>query len=83
MTEVGMVVEEGKPFKPDQKMREHLERAEIEAPGCVPGCEVYARLLAVYIFDDDLCSAKFLWKRIPGVITLHEILVNTTFIAIL
>ena len=66
MTEVGMVVEEGKPFKPDQKMREHLERAEIEAPGCVPGCEVYARLLAVYIFDDDLCSAKFLWKRIPG-----------------
>ena len=30
MTEGGMLVEEGAPFKPDQKMREHLEKAEIE-----------------------------------------------------
>jgi len=65
MTEGGMLVEEGTPFKPDQKMREHLEKAEIEAPGCVPGPEVYARLLAVYLYENDLCSAKFLWKRIP------------------
>jgi len=60
-----MLVEEGAPFKPDQKMREHLEKAEIEAPGCVPGPEVYARLLAIYLYENDLCSAKFLWKRIP------------------
>lgn len=26
---------------------------------------MYARLLAVYLYEDDLPSAKFLWKRIP------------------
>lgn len=26
---------------------------------------MYAKLLAVYLYEDDLCSAKFLWKRIP------------------
>jgi len=60
-----MLVEEGTAFRPDKRMREYLERAEIEAPGCVPRPEVYARLLAVYLYEEDLCSAKFLWKRIP------------------
>ena len=31
----------------------------------MPGPEVYARLLAIYLYENDLCSAKFLWKRIP------------------
>ena len=31
----------------------------------MPRPEVYARLLAVYLYEEDLCSAKFLWKRIP------------------
>ena len=26
---------------------------------------MYAKLLAVYLYENDLCSAKFLWKRIP------------------
>ena len=36
-----------------------------QAPGCRPHNGVYAQLLAVYLYEDDLCSAKFLWKRIP------------------
>jgi len=68
MTEGGMVVEEGTAFQPDQKMREHLEKAEMEAAGCVPAPEVYARLLAVCLYQQDLCSAKFLWKRVPETI---------------
>ena len=47
------------------QLREELERREIEAPGCRPPNALYAKLLAVYLYEDDLCSAKFLWKRIP------------------
>jgi len=47
------------------QMREELEKREIEAPGCRPSNDVYAKLLAVYLYENDLCSAKFLWKRIP------------------
>ena len=36
-----------------------------QAPGCRPSNDVYAKLLAIYLHEDDLCSAKFLWKRIP------------------
>jgi len=46
-------------------LREELERKEIEATGCRPSNEIYAKLLAVYLYENDLCSAKFLWKRIP------------------
>jgi len=46
-------------------LREDLERKEIEASGCRPSNEIYIKLLAVYLYENDLCSAKFLWKRIP------------------
>ena len=36
-----------------------------QATGCRPSNEIYAKLLAVYLYENDLCSAKFLWKRIP------------------
>ena len=36
-----------------------------QAPGCSPSNEVYAKLLAVYLYENELSSAKFLWKRIP------------------
>lgn len=47
------------------ELREELEKKEIEAPNCRPSNDIYARLLAVYLYENDLCSAKFLWKRIP------------------
>ena len=36
------------------KLREKLERMEIESPGCVVPFEVYGQLLAVYLYDNDL-----------------------------
>merc|ERR1712012_267666 len=54
------------PFhKRSQQLREELEKEEIEAPDCRPSNEVSAKLLSVYLYENDLCSAKFLWKRIP------------------
>lgn len=42
-----------------------LEKAELEAPGGVASAQTYAQLLAVYLYQNDLCNAKYLWKRIP------------------
>ncbi|XP_015608883.1 COP9 signalosome complex subunit 8 [Cephus cinctus] len=43
-----------------------LEKAELEAPGGVASAQAYAQLLAVYLYQNDLCNAKYLWKRIPA-----------------
>merc|ERR1712025_901906 len=54
------------PFsKRSRQLREDLEKEEIEAQNCRPSNEVYAKLLAIYLFENNLCSAKFLWKRMP------------------
>uniref|UniRef100_A0A1B6CHB9 CSN8/PSMD8/EIF3K domain-containing protein n=1 Tax=Clastoptera arizonana TaxID=38151 RepID=A0A1B6CHB9_9HEMI len=42
-----------------------LEKEELEASGGVASSQTYAKLLAVYLYQNDLCNAKFLWKRIP------------------
>nr|CAD7438664.1 unnamed protein product [Timema bartmani] len=44
---------------------EDLEKQELESPGGVSSPQVYAQLLAIYLFQNDLCNAKYLWKRIP------------------
>ena len=36
------------------KLREKLEKMEIESPGCVVPFAVYGQLLAVYLHDNDL-----------------------------
>lgn len=41
-----------------------LERQEMESGGdCSP--QVYAQLLALYVYQEDLSNATLLWKRIP------------------
>ncbi|XP_015177810.1 PREDICTED: COP9 signalosome complex subunit 8 [Polistes dominula] len=42
-----------------------LEKAELEAPAGVATAQTYAQLLAMYLYQNDLCNAKCLWKRIP------------------
>ncbi|XP_013168147.1 PREDICTED: COP9 signalosome complex subunit 8 [Papilio xuthus] len=42
-----------------------LEKQELEAPNGVASPTTYAQLLAIYLYQNDLCNAKFLWKRIP------------------
>ncbi|CAH3024828.1 unnamed protein product [Porites evermanni] len=44
---------------------------QMELDGNASG-EVYSQLLAVYLFQNDTCNAKFLWKRTP-----EEIKVST------
>lgn len=61
-----MTLDESKEEIVHPQLREKLEKMEIEAPGCTPPPEVYSKLLAIYIYEDDLCNAKFLWKRIPA-----------------
>ncbi|CAK9827341.1 COP9 signalosome complex subunit 8 [Anthophora retusa] len=48
------------------KFLHELEKAELEAPGGVASAQTYAQLLAVYLYQNDLCNAKYLWKRIPA-----------------
>ena len=45
-------MESNEPVHP--KLREKLEKMEIESPGCVVPFEVYGQLLAVYLYDNDL-----------------------------
>ena len=48
------------------KFLHELEKAELEAPDGVASAQTYAQLLAVYLYQNDLCNAKYLWKRIPS-----------------
>lgn len=51
------------------KLSSELEKQELEAPTGVASPSTYAQLLAIYLYQNDLCNAKFLWKRIPQNIT--------------
>ncbi|XP_014486320.1 PREDICTED: COP9 signalosome complex subunit 8 isoform X2 [Dinoponera quadriceps] len=42
-----------------------LERTELEVPDEVTCAQPYVQLLATYLFENDLCNAKYFWKRIP------------------
>lgn len=43
-----------------------LETQELESPGGIATPQVYGQLLAIYLLQNDLPNAKFLWKRIPA-----------------
>ncbi|XP_033102087.1 COP9 signalosome complex subunit 8-like [Anneissia japonica] len=42
-----------------------LEQQELESPGGVATPEVYAKLMVLYLLQNDLNNARYLWKRIP------------------
>ncbi|XP_019878427.1 COP9 signalosome complex subunit 8 isoform X2 [Aethina tumida] len=48
------------------KLAEDLEKQELEAPNGVVPPQIYEQLLAIYLYQNDLCNAKYLWKRIPA-----------------
>ncbi|XP_045605740.1 COP9 signalosome complex subunit 8 [Procambarus clarkii] len=48
------------------KIGEELEKQELDAPNGVPPAHVYEQLLTIYLLQNDLTGAKFLWKRIPS-----------------
>uniref|UniRef100_A0A023FV03 COP9 signalosome complex subunit 8 n=1 Tax=Amblyomma parvum TaxID=251391 RepID=A0A023FV03_AMBPA len=55
----------------DARLREYsklatdLEQQELEAADGVASPQTYGQLLAIYLLQNDLPNAKFLWKRIP------------------
>ncbi|KAK7086925.1 COP9 signalosome complex subunit 8 [Halocaridina rubra] len=48
------------------QIKEELEKQELDAPNGVPPSHVYEQLLTIYLLQNDLTGAKFLWKRIPS-----------------
>ncbi|XP_052676037.1 COP9 signalosome complex subunit 8-like [Crassostrea angulata] len=48
-----------------KKLQTDLEQQELESAGGVAPAQVYNQLLALYLLHNDMCNAKFLWKRIP------------------
>uniref|UniRef100_A0A6M2CJC3 Putative cop9 signalosome subunit csn8 n=1 Tax=Rhipicephalus microplus TaxID=6941 RepID=A0A6M2CJC3_RHIMP len=47
------------------KLAADLEQQELEANNGVASPQAYGQLLAIYLLQNDLPNAKFLWKRIP------------------
>lgn len=48
------------------RLAAQCEQQELESPSGIPSPEVYAKLLTVYLLQNDLNNAKYLWKRIPA-----------------
>ncbi|ELT95352.1 hypothetical protein CAPTEDRAFT_154607 [Capitella teleta] len=48
-----------------QQLSLDLEAQELESAGGVASAQVYGQLLALYLLQNDVVNAKFLWKRIP------------------
>ncbi|XP_033729050.1 COP9 signalosome complex subunit 8-like isoform X2 [Pecten maximus] len=47
------------------QIQKDLEEQELQAPGGVGSPQLYSQLLALYLLHNEMCQAKFLWKRIP------------------
>lgn len=45
--------------------RDSLEEEELTAANGIAPIELYKKLLVIYLIENDLPNAKFLWKRIP------------------
>uniref|UniRef100_A0A6M2DJN8 COP9 signalosome complex subunit 8 n=1 Tax=Xenopsylla cheopis TaxID=163159 RepID=A0A6M2DJN8_XENCH len=41
------------------------QELKIATSNGTPTADLYSKLLALYLYRDELCSAKFLWQRIP------------------
>ncbi|XP_076303952.1 COP9 signalosome subunit 8 isoform X2 [Tachypleus tridentatus] len=52
-------------FEEYNKLALDLEKQELDSPGGIASPHVYGQLLAIYLLQNDLPNAKFLWKRIP------------------
>ncbi|GFO00001.1 cop9 signalosome complex subunit 8-like [Plakobranchus ocellatus] len=48
-----------------QQLSLELEKQELENGNSPCTATQYSQLLALYLLQNDLCNAKFLWKRIP------------------
>ncbi|EEB10874.1 COP9 signalosome complex subunit, putative [Pediculus humanus corporis] len=62
-----------------EALAQNLEKQELEnaASGATVSPQLYSQLLAIYLLQNDLNNAKYLWKRIPQSIkTTHPEIFN-------
>ncbi|XP_026119376.1 E3 ubiquitin-protein ligase TRIM63-like [Carassius auratus] len=52
----------------DEKLLLQFETQELEAPGGIATPQVYSQLLVLYLLNNDMNNARYLWKRIPQAI---------------
>ncbi|XP_027879359.1 COP9 signalosome complex subunit 8 isoform X3 [Xiphophorus couchianus] len=50
------------------QLLDQCEAQELEAPGGIATPQVYAQMLALYLLNNDMNNARYLWKRIPQAI---------------
>ncbi|XP_014912462.1 COP9 signalosome complex subunit 8 isoform X2 [Poecilia latipinna] len=50
------------------QLLDQCEAQELEAPGGITTPQVYAQMLALYLLNNDMNNARYLWKRIPQAI---------------
>ncbi|XP_013381777.1 COP9 signalosome complex subunit 8 [Lingula anatina] len=50
------------------QLGKQLENQELESPGGVATPQIYGQLLTIYLVQNDLNNAKYLWKRIPAAV---------------
>ncbi|XP_071150680.1 COP9 signalosome complex subunit 8-like [Mytilus edulis] len=48
-----------------QTMQIDLQNQELDSPGGVATAQQYTQLLALHLLHNEICEAKFVWKRIP------------------
>ncbi|CAC5356668.1 COPS8 [Mytilus coruscus] len=49
-----------------QRMQIDLQNQELDSPGGVATAQQYTQLLALHLLHNEICEAKFVWKRIPA-----------------
>uniref|UniRef100_UPI00358E180E COP9 signalosome complex subunit 8 isoform X1 n=1 Tax=Myxine glutinosa TaxID=7769 RepID=UPI00358E180E len=59
------------------KLLEQCESQELEAPGGIATPQVYGQLLALYLLNNDVNNARYLWKKIPQSIKTYPQVVQT------
>ncbi|KTG36047.1 hypothetical protein cypCar_00022257 [Cyprinus carpio] len=52
----------------DENLLLQFETQELEAPGGIATPQVYSQLLVLYLLNNDMNNARYLWKRIPQAI---------------
>ncbi|XP_001605512.1 COP9 signalosome complex subunit 8 [Nasonia vitripennis] len=51
-----------------EKTLSDLEKMELETSEGVIPAQMYSQMLAIYLYQNELCNAKYLWKRIPMIV---------------
>ncbi|XP_058810241.1 COP9 signalosome complex subunit 8 [Phymastichus coffea] len=63
-----------------ENLLDDLEKAELESTEGIITTQMYSQMLAIYLLQNELCHAKYLWKRIPPNIKNNSIDIKNIWI---